>query len=68
MIVLIFHLILQDHVAFYVTDSQGKRVPSTSGGDRLCSSGGIMVLVCHVILQDHLVEGSCDFMTWSFSR
>ena len=36
--------------------------PATSGVNRQCSSGDLMILVYHVILPNHVTKGSCEFM------
>ena len=41
--------------------------PSMFGGHLSSTSGDIKYLICHVTSQNHVFEGSCNFLSGSFS-
>ena len=69
-IVLVFHVISQDHLIkesydFIVKSlSRLNHHPTKFSGHKLYCSGDIMVLVYPMILQDHMIKGSCVENNW----
>ena len=59
---LVCHLIKQDHVIKESIDYKNIDPNVKFGGLRHCRSRDIMVLVSHVIQQDHVTKWSCEFM------
>ena len=65
MIVLVCHVILQDHVT---TGPSNFMNGNNFSGNKHCDIGDIIDLVYHVISQDHVFKRSCYFMGRSPSR
>ena len=65
-IVLVCHVISQDHMMKQACNTTGKsplrQVTILQNLAAIFASGVIMILVCHVISQDHVIKRSCDFM------
>ena len=65
---LICHLILQDHMIKRSYDFMSRSLstlnvshhPAKFGSHRDCGSEDVMDLVCHVVLQDRETKESCD--------
>ena len=72
--ILVCHVILQDHVFKRLFDFIAwesfilSHYPAQFGGHGHCGSGDIMVLVCYVILPDHMTTESGNFIGRSHSR
>ena len=62
--VLVCHMILQDHVIKGSRHFMGRSPPRIAkfGNHRRSDSGDIAFLVCHLILKDHTIKGSFDYM------
>ena len=63
--VLVSHMILQDHVikgSCDFKDGMLSQTPAKFGGPKYRGSRNIMVLVCHIILQDHVTKVCSNIM------
>ena len=59
--VLVCHMILQDHMTKGAGDFMDRNHPATFDEQWHCAGGG-KILVCLVILYEHVAKGSSDFI------